>query len=143
MTRSLFRHKKAPPVGCFFAVLAQLFAGILIQMYGAVEIFGAAAGTATAGTGAGTGAGAAAGAGTVAAAAESAAAKAATAAAAAEAALPAAALGRAGPGFGTHAAGPGPAAGAPRVPQAIDEHIPGAEAAHITAYGGEYGHDEA
>ena len=111
-------------------------------MYGAVEIFGAAAGTATAGTGAGTGAGAAAGAGTVAAAAEAAAAKAAAAAAAAEAALPAA-LGRAGPGFGTHAAGPGLAAGAPKVPQTIDEHLPGAEAAHITAYGGEYGHDEA
>ena len=59
-------------------------------MYGAVEIFGAAAGTATAGTGAGTGTGAAGSAGTVpAAATEAAAAK--TAAPAAAEAAPAAA----------------------------------------------------
>lgn len=115
-------------MGCFFIGSAQFFGGILIQMDGAVEILGTAAGPAAAGAGTGTGAGAAAGTGTV--------------ATAAEAALPTA-LGRAGPGLGAHTAGPGTTSGTPGVPQTIDKHIAGTEAPYITAYGGKHRHNKA
>ena len=110
--------------------LLQLLCYLLIQLHRAVEILGAASGPAAACTGTGTGTRAAAGAGTVSAAAtETAAAKPAAPASAAKAAT--AAAGRAGPRLGAHAAGTGLAVRPGRVPEMVDEHIPGTEAAGV------------
>ena len=122
------------------ARVIQLFRERPVQAYRAVQVLGGAARTAAAGTGAGAGTGAAAGAGTVPSAAEAASAKAAAPAATAEAAS---AAGRAGPRLGAHAAGTGLAVRPGGVPEVVDEHIAGAEAAGIAVAPAAHHHHDA